>query len=492
MHSLLRRLSLEFDSPETENAYQRRFRDRTVPIFRASIILATLTFAVFGLTDLASDTGGIASTRFRYMVACPVLLSFLTLTYRSVSPRRLQALLIAFSLVASVLVFATVVLLDAETEFKIARGNATPNFMLATAFTALLPLSTVNTILVGTVMQVLHALLIIKDGTFSPSYVAIALGFENSVFVVVCFATYWRERLMRAAFADDQAAERERDTMQAQLLSFMSLETVTRSADVNRSVADVFGEVTVLFCDLVGFTQLAERVAPKHLVELLTRIFSRLDELAAEHNVEKVKTIGDAYMAITGTSDGTSGEGEAHPAEDMADFALAIRAEAERLTTEFGYAIRFRIGMHTGSLIGGMIGKKKRSYDYWGRTVNVASRLEASAAEGAIQVSKATYYRLKQSFALEPRGEVSLRGIGVAQTYVLLGRRTPLGHPDPAAAGTELTTSIQRSSSVGGTDQLGSNRRAESRTQDPAHSCSPSSRVVIETHGNPPPDGSSA
>lgn len=423
--SLLSRAGLSFDDQSVERGYTHHSMEQALPILRAGILLATATFALFGLTDLASDVGGVVSTRFRYMVACPIMLCFLAMTYPGPARRHVQALTSAFALVAGGLVAVAVLLLDGETSFKIAQGNATPNFMLATAFLALLPLATLNVLCIGLVFQALHAVVLIRSDAFDFQHVAISLGFVNSTFVIACCATFWRERLMRIAFAEKQVVMRERETTQAQLLSFMSLETISRVTDPSKSVADVFGEVTVLFCDLIGFTQLAERLAPKHLVELLTAIFSRLDELAAEFGVEKVKTIGDAYMAVTGATDHPANRRDRNPAEDMADFALSVQREAAHFSTEFGYPIRFRMGMHTGSLIGGIIGKNKRSYDYWGRTVNVASRLEATAAEGCIQVSEATFYRLHRTYRLEPRGEINLKGIGATQAYTLIERLEP-------------------------------------------------------------------
>ena len=120
-----------------------------------------------------------------------------------------------------------------------------------------------------------------------------------------------------------------------------------------------YGEVTVIFCDIVGFTALADRVAPKHLVEVLNEIFSALDQLAASCHVEKVKTIGDAYMGISGTTDQ-----DRDSAHDAADFAL----QAQRVVTRSAIpgTLSFRIGMHTGSLIGGVVGHQNLAYDYWG------------------------------------------------------------------------------------------------------------------------------
>jgi len=235
--------------------------------------------------------------------------------------------------------------------------------------------------------------------------------------MVVCWIAYRRESMLRDEFVREQSFADERDGLKAQLLSLVSLDAIERAKKGGAGIADAYGEVTVIFCDLAGFTSLAERIAPVHLVELLNDVFSALDQLAHACHVEKVKTIGDAYMAISGTAND-----HRNSAEDAAEFALQVSAQAIRLAEAFGHPLAFRIGMHTGSLIGGVVGRQKMTHDYWGRTVNLASRLESSGVPGKIQVSEATFWRLSNKYDLEKRGPLELKGIGTTETYFLLGR----------------------------------------------------------------------
>jgi class 3 adenylate cyclase len=225
----------------------------------------------------------------------------------------------------------------------------------------------------------------------------------------------------------------EKEAFKAHLLSFTSMEALRRTQGDARSIADVFGEATVLFCDIVDFTSLAERIAPKHLVEVLSTVFLTLDELAAKHGVEKVKTVGDAYMAIAVASND-----ERDAAENIADFALAVMRATDQLSEVAGCTIRFRIGMHTGSVVGGVVGRQKMTYDYWGRTVNMASRLETTGEPARIQVSEATYLRLKRSFQFEERGSVDLKGIGATSAYYLIDRLAACALPTLDECSTEL------------------------------------------------------
>jgi class 3 adenylate cyclase len=132
-------------------------------------------------------------------------------------------------------------------------------------------------------------------------------------------------------------------------------------------------------------------------------------------------------MAISGTANDNR-----NSAEDAADFALEATVQAARLSVTFGHPLAFRIGMHTGSLIGGVVGRQKMIYDYWGRTVNLASRLEASGVPGKIQVSEATYWRLSTKYDLEKRGAVEVKGIGSVDAYFLLGRKPQPGETKSA------------------------------------------------------------
>ncbi len=188
-----------------------------------------------------------------------------------------------------------------------------------------------------------------------------------------------------------------------------------------KTIADHFTEVTVLFADLVSFTHLSSHSSPKELVELLNRIFSQFDALAERHGLEKIKTIGDAYMVVGGLPTPTPTHVSA-----IADMALDIQNAITQFTTQAGLPIQLRVGIHTGPVIAGIIGTRKFSYDLWGNTVNVASRMESQGEPGRIQVTATVYDRLKRRYHLEARGEIEVKGKGLMPTYWLLGKKTTL------------------------------------------------------------------
>ena len=174
----------------------------------------------------------------------------------------------------------------------------------------------------------------------------------------------------------------------------------------------------MLFADVVDFTPFVERTEPHRVVAVLDEIFSAFDELAERHGLEKIKTIGDAYMVAAGLP-----EPRADHAEAMAEMALDMQAALKRLCEPLGLDLAIRVGMDTGPVIAGVIGRHKFIYDLWGDTVNTASRMESSGLPGRIQVTTAVYERLRDRYRFEERGEIDIKGKGRLNAYLLIGRR---------------------------------------------------------------------
>ncbi|HCI12900.1 MAG: adenylyl cyclase [Gallionellales bacterium GWA2_60_142] len=182
-------------------------------------------------------------------------------------------------------------------------------------------------------------------------------------------------------------------------------------------IADGYADVTVMFADLVNFTQLTESLSPEQMVSLLNTIFSGFDELSEKYGVEKIKTIGDAYMAVGGLN-----RAQTDYTRDIADLALEMR---EFLSTHADLS-RFKLGIHTGiatgPVVAGVIGTKRFIYDLWGDTVNIASRLTDEAVKDVIQVDKTTYNRIRNGYAFEPPATINVKGKGEMVMYRLTAR----------------------------------------------------------------------
>jgi len=239
------------------------------------------------------------------------------------------------------------------------------------------------------------------------------LGVSTTTYVLLQYFVRARERALAEL-------EVERAKSERLLLNVLPASVANRLKESDHHViADGFDTATVLFADIVGFTTLAQTLPPARVVVLLDRVFAGWDGLADRHGVEKIKTIGDAYMVAGGIP-------APHPdhAEAIADLALEMGAEAERCAAESGLPIAVRIGIDTGPVVAGVIGRTKFSYDLWGDTVNTASRMESHGLPGAIQVSERTYERLRGGYELRRRGTIEVKGKGPMTTYLLLGRRS--------------------------------------------------------------------
>ncbi len=210
----------------------------------------------------------------------------------------------------------------------------------------------------------------------------------------------------------------EQERSEQLLLNILPRPIAERLKEGQRTIADVFPDVTVLFADLVGFTRMSEQLPPAELVAMLNKIFSMFDQLAEKHGLEKIKTIGDEYMAASGLPMPRPDHAEA-----MAEMALDMLAVIERFNAKRNRGIRIRIGMNCGPVTAGIIGTKKFAYDLWGDTVNIASRMESHGIANAIQVTEATYKRLRHKYAFQRRGIIHVKGKGALCTYFLVGRR---------------------------------------------------------------------
>jgi len=184
-------------------------------------------------------------------------------------------------------------------------------------------------------------------------------------------------------------------------------------------IADNYDDVTVLFADVVNFTALSSRVSAKELVDLLSRIFKAFDQLAEQYGVEKIKTIGDGYMMAAGVP----GRRTDH-ASALAKVALAMQESISQFWLVLGEPCQLRIGLSTGSVIAGVIEGKRSSFDLWGETVNLASRMQTCCPVGGIQVTESTYQALKEEYDFAARGVIPVKGVGERLTYLLIGEKT--------------------------------------------------------------------
>lgn len=215
----------------------------------------------------------------------------------------------------------------------------------------------------------------------------------------------------------EEALRLEQEKSELLLLNILPKPIADRLKRNPQSIADSFAEATVLFSDIVGFTNISARISPTELVNLLNQIFSAFDRLAEKHGLEKIKTIGDAYMVVGGVPVPRPDHAEA-----VANMALDMQSEIARFNAANNQSVNIRIGINTGPVVAGVIGIKKFTYDLWGDAVNTASRMESHGIPGYIQVTEATYKRLQNQYQFEARGIIPVKGKGEMFTYFLTSR----------------------------------------------------------------------
>jgi class 3 adenylate cyclase len=243
----------------------------------------------------------------------------------------------------------------------------------------------------------------------------------NSQFFLVAavilgmFASYSIERFSRRGWLAQRAAEVEHEKSERVLFNVLPEPIAERLKAEEGPLADAFPEATIMFVDLVDFTNLSSSLDPRRLVGLLNRLFTEFDRIVEEHGIEKIGTSGDSYMAVAGVPLPV----ENH-ADRIADAALAIR---DRVATREGdIEVQVRIGIATGPVVAGVIGEKKLYYDLWGMPVTIASRMQAHGLPGEIQVTTAVRDALEGRYQFEERGMIDVKGVGEMRTWLLLGR----------------------------------------------------------------------
>jgi len=242
------------------------------------------------------------------------------------------------------------------------------------------------------------------------SQVVVALNLTNVIVALVAIAYYtmWVTDRAEAHLAA------ERDRSETLLLNILPAQIAEQLKAQPGTIARHYDSVTVLFADICGFTLLSARISSQELIEMLNEVFSEFDRLASQHGLEKIKTIGDAYMAACGLPEPSEGHAAAVAAMGL-DMAAAIKAYAEKHEVE----LDIRVGIHTGPVVAGVIGVNKFAYDLWGDTVNTASRMESHGAPGRVHLSKSTRDALGEAFELEPRGVIPVKGKGEMETWFL-------------------------------------------------------------------------
>lgn len=405
-------LHLAFDEHDQEAAFITEHNRQSIPLLRLTILLFLLGIAIPMLVELAGfyqegwDGYDYWLGMLPYRIGSMALLAVgLALTFNRWCIAQGQWVVSAFVLGLIALVFAS----SQWYGPWIQQASTMFNFGMTLALVASGLLIRWSAPLI--VIAVTGWLLILmqwQDNAFAFGFISLATA------VTMIWIMHRKEHAEREAWAKHQQLNEEKNISEQLLLNVLPQSIAARMRNGETLIADKHEHVAVVFADIVNFTPLSASITPEQLVEILDDVFSRFDAIADELNLEKIKTIGDAYLLAAGLPS------ERPPsAANALNAALRMKQAIMDINTERNTDLDIRAGAHIGEVVAGVIGKSKFVYDIWGDTVNVASRMESTAPRGAIQVSNECYEELKQQFDFTDRGDIDIKGKGLMRTWLL-------------------------------------------------------------------------
>lgn len=406
----------EISNSEIEDRFVRQYIERYRLFTQISLVVAGALFYSFFIWDKVFLTAGDDSTQIiRGLIVWPTLCIAAFLLSFPVFQKS-QEIVVCFCVC-----FCGVMLTYIYSKMPVSINYGATGIILIVLFsctvaTFRLKYYLLSAVVVAMTYLSIHYFAIGEKNTFLNLFIANAMYVVGAV-TIGGFAVWWRQREARSNIVDDIMLERQKARIEELLYSMLPKTIVERIERGESPIADAYGEVTIVFCDIVGFTELALKVGPKHLVETLNRIFGEFDRLANEHGLDRIKTIGDAYMAVGGLAGGKLRNYE--DCVNAAKFAIEAQKIVAQISDDIGYPMSMRVGLHIGPIVAGVIGSKRPAFDCWGEAVNLASRLESAAGAGCILISEPAYYRLKDHFNVVLFDNVSLKGIGVKQAFLL-------------------------------------------------------------------------
>lgn len=420
---LIFRFKMRFSDSELEAAFLDAHRKDSLQIIRWGMIVALALIVAFIWEDQDLSPVGHRATNIRLYLGVPLCLVVWYVCGRESAARYIEQITLAFLwLLTCVVIAITLVFQPSPHGLSGELGGG--NFIVILMGTFTLTYLRFHLALVAaTGILALYSTAIFIWGTLEP--IEFLTGhFSIAIFTSVVGATsnFLFERLRRRQFLMSSKLLVEKERYRQLLYDLVPNEIANRIEAGEFPIADSHAEVAILFADLVGFTSLTKEVPPRVLVRLLNELFTEYDRAAEYFNVEKIKTIGDGYMAACGP-----------PVEEdsrtvrIIEMAKEMIAITKRIASSHGIQINIRVGVHTGSLVAGVIGRSRYTYDMWGESVNMASRMESSGVTNRIHLSEEAYRRVCDLYSCEKRGEITIKGIGNVKTYLIAESEMNLG-----------------------------------------------------------------
>lgn len=417
LESLLRQTRTLRFAVGVETRFRQAYAQASQQTIRFSFVVATLIYGGFGALDswCLPSTHGLALA-LRFGLVCPVLAFVALATLHRAAYRFIQPIMG----LASVLSGSAITLMIWRSEpHELGHSQYYVGLILVMMFVyAFIRLRFAYAVSANVIMLLTFEAAALLRGDLSATGSGLAFATNNFFLLganlIGAFTSYSLEVAARRDFVQHMALETEKAKSDRLLLNILPEVIVERMKRTTGTIADEFAGVSILFADLVNFTQLSQRVSPRELVELLNELFTKFDELVEKRGLEKIKTIGDCYMVAAGVP---------QPRRDHAlaivAFALDLRDYLQDPENNRG-GLEVRIGVNSGPVVAGVIGTRKFVYDLWGDTVNTASRMESHGVVGQIQISRETYELVKDDFKLEYGGRKPVKGKGDMEVWYVL------------------------------------------------------------------------
>jgi len=398
---------------EVEAEYRAYRMAQILPFERLAALAGAVSVIGLAWWDTQVDPDALATTFLVRIGLAGVLLALYAATFTSLGRFHL---LMQFVATVTLIGGFSYILSELPDGFVVGLAGLTLSVALLPLLAATLP----SMVLLGAVALWVPNLFLAAD--FAPGFTFVNLN-TWMVLAVLLATAFWAvlDMVNRKLFIAERDLAAEQERSDRLLKNVLPDEIAERLKHSPGPVSGRYDSVSILFADLVGFTAFARDREPGVVVELLNALFSRFDDLVAHHGLEKIKTIGDGYMVAGGVPVAREDHADA-----VAALAIDMVAATDAFRRERNLDWDLRIGIHSGSVVAGVIGKHKFAYDLWGDAVNVASRLESSALPGRIQVSEDTAAQLSPSFVVETRGAVALRNRGDIATFFLTGQEPGL------------------------------------------------------------------
>jgi len=408
---------------EIEEQFREDYHANTVSTTRLALVLGLILYSLFGILDIyAIPISKDIVWIIRYGIVAPIILITLVASYSAAFQRYTQALM-CLVVAASGLGIVAMISITREAEF----GNRfyfTGLILISMWGYSLSRLRFWYAVLANLIIMIGYELgsIIVKQLLESETGIVI-FTMHNFFFlganVIGMFGSCYLERYTRRDFLQKYTIQAQRDQADRLLYNILPERIAEKLKLSGETIAEEFNSTTVLFADIVNFTPISARFGPREVVDMLNEVFSHFDELVDKYGVEKIQVAGDAYMVAAGVP--TFRADHATVLAQLALDMLKYVKEEEFLGGK--HPIEIRIGLNSGSLIGGVIGRKKYFYALWGDMVNIASRMQSHGEVGKIQITRDTYELVKDEFECEYIGEIAVKGKGNMEAWHLIARK---------------------------------------------------------------------